>query len=88
LAFHSGREADHSPLSSAEVKEWVELYLRSPTTPSWRGAQLGGAQGHLYLYHCFSTFQYVVHVHFHVVNTRIHDTASGFVVLVMNILLH
>jgi len=28
LAFHSGREADHSP-----------------NTPSWRGAQLGGAQG-------------------------------------------
>jgi hypothetical protein len=22
------------------VKEWVELYLRFPTTPSWRGAQL------------------------------------------------
>jgi hypothetical protein len=22
-----GREADHSPLSSAKVKEWVELYL-------------------------------------------------------------
>jgi hypothetical protein len=39
LAFHSGREADHSPPSSAEVKEWVELYLHSPTTPSWRGAQ-------------------------------------------------
>jgi hypothetical protein len=32
LAFHSGREADHSPLSSAEVKEWVELYLHSPNT--------------------------------------------------------
>jgi len=30
LAFHSGREADHSPPSSAEVKEWVELYLYSP----------------------------------------------------------
>jgi hypothetical protein len=30
LAFHSGREADHSPPSSAEVKEWVELYLHSP----------------------------------------------------------
>jgi hypothetical protein len=45
LAFHSGREADHSPPSSAEVKEWVELYLHSPNTPSWRGAQLGGAQG-------------------------------------------
>jgi hypothetical protein len=25
LAFHSGREADHSPPSSAEIKEWVEL---------------------------------------------------------------
>jgi hypothetical protein len=35
-----GREADHSPPSSAEVKEWVELYLHSPNTPSWRGAQL------------------------------------------------
>jgi hypothetical protein len=30
LAFHSGREADHSPPSDAEVKEWVELYLHSP----------------------------------------------------------
>jgi len=30
LAFHSGREADHSPPSSAEVKEWVELCLHSP----------------------------------------------------------
>jgi hypothetical protein len=49
LAFHWGREADHSPPSSAEVKEWVELYLHSPTTPSWHGAQLGGAQGQLYL---------------------------------------
>jgi hypothetical protein len=39
LAFHSGREADHSPPSSAEVKEWVELYPHSPNTPSWSGAQ-------------------------------------------------
>jgi hypothetical protein len=39
LEFHSGREADHSPPSSAEVKEWVELYLHSPNTPSWSGAQ-------------------------------------------------
>jgi hypothetical protein len=45
LAFHSEREADHSPQSSAEVKEWVELYLHYPNTHSWRGAQLGGAQG-------------------------------------------
>jgi hypothetical protein len=42
LAFHSGREADHSPPSSAEVKEWVELYIHSPNASSWRGAQLGG----------------------------------------------
>jgi hypothetical protein len=27
LAFHPEREADHSPPSSAEVKEWVDLYL-------------------------------------------------------------
>jgi hypothetical protein len=47
LAFQSGREADHSPPSSAEVEEWVELYIHSPNTPSWRGAQLGGAQGTL-----------------------------------------
>jgi hypothetical protein len=35
-----GREADHSPPSSAEVKESVELYLHYPNTPSWCGAQL------------------------------------------------
>jgi hypothetical protein len=50
LAFHSGREADHSPPSSAEVKERAELYLHSLNMPPWRGAQLGGAQGQLYLY--------------------------------------
>jgi hypothetical protein len=49
LAFHLGCEADHSPPSSAEAKEWVELYLHSSSATSWRGAQLGGAQG-LYLY--------------------------------------
>jgi hypothetical protein len=32
------READHSPPSSAKVKECVELYLHSSHTPSWRGA--------------------------------------------------
>jgi hypothetical protein len=56
LAFHSGREADHSPPSSAEVKEWVELYLHSPNTPSRRCAQLGGAQGQLYLYLTHRTY--------------------------------
>jgi hypothetical protein len=34
-----GREADHSPPYSADVKERVALYLHSPSTPSWRGAQ-------------------------------------------------
>jgi hypothetical protein len=34
-----GREADHSPPPSAEVKECVELYLHA-SMPSWRGAQL------------------------------------------------
>jgi hypothetical protein len=43
-----GREADHSPPSSAEVKECVELYLH-PSTPSWHGAQLKKAQGQLYI---------------------------------------
>jgi hypothetical protein len=35
-----GNEADHSPPSTAEVKELTELYLHSPNTPSWRGDQL------------------------------------------------
>jgi hypothetical protein len=35
-----GREDDHSFPSSAEVKEFVELYLHSPDTPSWGGVQL------------------------------------------------
>jgi hypothetical protein len=26
--------------NSAEVKEWVELCLQSPNTPSWRSAEL------------------------------------------------
>jgi hypothetical protein len=35
-----GREANHSRPSSAEVEERVELYLHSPNTSPWRGAQL------------------------------------------------
>jgi hypothetical protein len=30
-----GRGADHPPPSSAEVQERVELYLYSPSGPSW-----------------------------------------------------
>jgi len=35
----AGREADHSRPSSAEVEEWVDLYLHSSNTPSWGSAQ-------------------------------------------------
>jgi hypothetical protein len=40
-----GREADHSPPSSAEVKECMELYLHSHNTPSWCGALLKRSTG-------------------------------------------
>jgi hypothetical protein len=33
-----GREDDHSPPSSAEVRECAELHLHSPNRFSWRGA--------------------------------------------------
>jgi len=56
-----GCEADHSPPSNAEVKEWVELYLYSPNTPSQRGAQLKNAREQLDLYfyiYAYSPFFY------------------------------
>jgi hypothetical protein len=31
-----GRGVNHPPLFSAEVKERVELYICSPSTPSWK----------------------------------------------------
>jgi hypothetical protein len=30
-----GRDVDHAPLSSAEVKERIELYFCSPSGASW-----------------------------------------------------
>jgi hypothetical protein len=33
-----GRDADHSPPSSAEIKNEQELYLLSPHSPPWRAA--------------------------------------------------
>jgi hypothetical protein len=42
----AGGEADHSPPSSVEVKKCGAI-TPLPNTPSWRGAQLGGAQGNL-----------------------------------------
>jgi hypothetical protein len=35
-----GPKVDHSPPSNAEVTECVELYLHTPNTPSWHGAEL------------------------------------------------
>jgi hypothetical protein len=40
-----GNEADHSHPCSVKVKELVELYLHSPNTPSWCGAQLKKSTG-------------------------------------------
>jgi hypothetical protein len=39
-----GHDADHSPPSSAKVKNELDLYLLSPHAPPWRVA------GHLYLF--------------------------------------
>jgi hypothetical protein len=69
-----GREADHSPPSTAEVKECVELYLHSPNVPSLRGAQLK-VQRQLYLLHLKytlnlnlkdSSLSYKHHIYIHV----------------------
>jgi hypothetical protein len=46
-----GCEADHSPLSSAEVKEWVELYLQSPNMPTWGGVQLKHRDSFIIIYY-------------------------------------
>jgi hypothetical protein len=46
-----GGEADYPPPSSAEVKEWVELYLHSPNTPSWRGVQLKHRDNFTFTFH-------------------------------------
>jgi hypothetical protein len=40
-----GRESDHSPPSSVEVNERVELYFHSANTPSWRGDRLKNSTG-------------------------------------------
>jgi hypothetical protein len=53
-----GRESDHSPPSSAEVKDCVELYLHSPNT-SWRGTQLSTGTTLPFLF----TFLYSNEVH-------------------------
>jgi len=48
-----GRGVDHPPTSSAKVKERVELYLYSPSGPSWP------VLGELYLYLYLHIISYV-----------------------------
>jgi hypothetical protein len=43
-----GHDADHSPPTSAEVKNEQELYLLSPHAPPWRVA---GSLYHFYLFY-------------------------------------
>jgi hypothetical protein len=50
-----GREADHSPPSSDEVKECVEVYLHSPNTPSRPCAQL--KQGDNFIFYPYHWLQ-------------------------------
>jgi hypothetical protein len=62
-------EADHSPPSSAEVKEWLELYLHSPDTPSWRGAQLNHRDFTFYLNIHHDHLIFSAHVHDNLIST-------------------
>jgi hypothetical protein len=61
----SRHEADHSPPYSSEVKECVELYLHSPNTPSWRGAQLKKKHrdNFTFTFIIHYTFTFVIHYH-------------------------
>jgi hypothetical protein len=46
-------EADHSPLSSAEVKEWVELYLHSQyISMAWCSVKAQGQLLYIHIYAC------------------------------------
>jgi hypothetical protein len=50
------REDDHSPPSSAKVKEWVELYLHSPNMLSWRVQLKHRDKFYLYAYSLFCLY--------------------------------
>jgi hypothetical protein len=66
-----GREADHAPPSSAEVEEWVELYLQSPNTPSWRGAQLKHRDNFTLPYEWCKTLSTMHHTYCCMINTEL-----------------
>jgi hypothetical protein len=62
-------EADHSPPSSAEVKDCVDLYLHSSSTPSWSGAQLKHRDNFTFIF-----TQFIVHF----LSPKIPDTVLKF----------
>jgi hypothetical protein len=70
------------PPYSAEVKEWVELYLHSPNTPSWRGAQLKHRDnftftGHLARLSWHRTESFILHRYtVHIQNTATRSNAT------------
>jgi hypothetical protein len=79
-----GCEADHSPPSSAKVKEYMELYLHSLNMPSWCGAQLKKKHRdnftfYLYLYE--EHLKYYTETDIQIVSNYIHYTGLiiGFV---------
>jgi hypothetical protein len=75
-----GREADYSPPSSAEVKEWVELYLHSPNMPPWRGAQLKRKENFtFYTYLILNTHTHAhIHKHYVIHSSCTHDPNHKF----------
>jgi hypothetical protein len=52
-----GRGVDHTPPSSAEVKERVELYLYSPSGPSW--PVLGGTLHFIQYIYIYIQYTYI-----------------------------
>jgi hypothetical protein len=56
-----GNESDHSPPSSAKIKEWMELYLHSPIRLHGRVLSLKNAQRQLYLYTCLWWSVFSIH---------------------------
>jgi hypothetical protein len=67
-----GRGVDHPPLSSAEVKEGVELYLYSPSVPSWPviGRILLYIYIYIYIYRCILTVLYMLTYNYNVKNCQ------------------
>jgi hypothetical protein len=51
-----GRDADHSPPSSAEVVNEYELYILSPQAPPWR------VEGLIYIFTYFTLIMKRIHV--------------------------